>query len=231
MTANPIEALEPGMVLIEVERNAEGEVLICTGCGTVETIRSIKARSATAFCCCPERKMVRAADFGHDPRPTPSPDALREALVDHFPYGIRELVERSAQGLPVKSYAGTECACGWCASAGDEHEVREQWAEHVSNALATQPQPSEGWTEKGKQWLADGAPLQPQPSEAARPVVTPAMVDAALHAIVPGGAEVWVWLPQQDAFTPAPVAREVMEVAIRAALTEARAVGLEGGGE
>lgn len=53
------------IILIEVERNAEGEVLICTGCGTVETVRSIRARSATAFTCCPERKMVRVADFGN----------------------------------------------------------------------------------------------------------------------------------------------------------------------
>ncbi len=56
-------------------------------------------------------------------------------------------------------------------------------------------------------------------SEGLPPKATPEMVEAALHAIVPGGAEVWVWLPQQDAFTPAPVAREVMEVAINAALT------------
>lgn len=45
--------------LIEVERDAEGHVLMCTGCGTVETIRSIKARKPKAFSCCPERKMVR----------------------------------------------------------------------------------------------------------------------------------------------------------------------------
>lgn len=47
-------------VLIEVERDDNGRVLVCTGCGTVETVRSIKARSGTAFTCCPERKMVPA---------------------------------------------------------------------------------------------------------------------------------------------------------------------------
>lgn len=74
-TVEPVPVSPPGgaaipdAVLIEVERNAEGEVLICTGCGTVETIRSIRARIATAFCCCPERKMVRAADLGDYEKP------------------------------------------------------------------------------------------------------------------------------------------------------------------
>lgn len=64
------------LVLIEVERDSEGHVLMCTGCGTVETIRSIKARSATAFSCCPERKMVRATHS--------SPDEKVEGLDDLF---------------------------------------------------------------------------------------------------------------------------------------------------
>ena len=52
----------PGDVgtVIEVERDPDGHAMICTGCGTVETLASIKARSETAFSCCPERKMVRA---------------------------------------------------------------------------------------------------------------------------------------------------------------------------
>ena len=47
------------------------------------------------------------------------------------------------------------------------------------------------------------------------------LVDVALKARVPGGSEVWVWLPQQDAFTPSETARDVMRCAIKAAL-EAR---------
>lgn len=44
------------------------------------------------------------------------------------------------------------------------------------------------------------------------------MIEAALHARVPGGAEVWCFLPQQDAFTPHETARCVIECAINAAL-------------
>lgn len=48
---------------------------------------------------------------------------------------------------------------------------------------------------------------------------TDEMVDAALHAVVPGGAEVWCWLPSVDAWTPHDTAREVIRTAIRAALS------------
>jgi hypothetical protein len=50
--------------LVEVERDADGNPMICTGYGTVETIASIKARKKSAFSCCPERKMVRARATG-----------------------------------------------------------------------------------------------------------------------------------------------------------------------
>lgn len=46
--------------MVEVERDSEGRVMICTGCGTVETVASIRRTHPTAFTCCPERKMVRA---------------------------------------------------------------------------------------------------------------------------------------------------------------------------
>ena len=55
------------------------------------------------------------------------------------------------------------------------------------------------------------------------------LVDVALKARVPGGSEVWVWLPQQDAFTPSETARDVMRCAIKAAL-EARSDGWREGG-
>ena len=46
--------------------------------------------------------------------------------------------------------------------------------------------------------------------------VTDAMIDAALKASVPGGSEVWCWLPQKDAWTPSETARDVMRCALRA---------------
>lgn len=52
--------------------------------------------------------------------------------------------------------------------------------------------------------------------EVARP--TEAMIDIALHAVVPGGAEVWCWLPQKDAWTPHETARDVMRAALRPVL-------------
>lgn len=69
---------------------------------------------------------------------TPMPDlaqlierAATDFLADHFPTGLRELFDRTAQGIPVKSYVGTNCTCGWCTAATDEHEVRQEWAAHV----------------------------------------------------------------------------------------------------
>src|SRR5205085_5223681 len=44
------------------------------------------------------------------------------------------------------------------------------------------------------------------------------LIDVALHARVPGGAEVWAWLPQQDAWTPHETARGVMRAALTAAI-------------
>jgi hypothetical protein len=47
--------------------------------------------------------------------------------------------------------------------------------------------------------------------------VTDALVDAALHARVPGGAEVWNFLPQKDAFNPHETARAVIRAALEMA--------------
>lgn len=55
--------------------------------------------------------------------------------------------------------------------------------------------------------------------------VTEAQIDAALNARVPGGSNVWVWLPQKDAWTPHETAREVMRCAIGAALAAATPPG------
>lgn len=56
--------------------------------------------------------------------------------------------------------------------------------------------------------------------------VTDAMIDRALHARVPGGAEVWVWLPQKDAWTPHETARDVMRAALTAALSASAPEGV-----
>lgn len=58
---------------------------------------------------------------------------------------------------------------------------------------------------------------------AARLHVDEAMVERALHARVPGGSEVWCWLPQKDAWTPHQTARDVMECALSAALNASQA--------
>ncbi|RWP29897.1 hypothetical protein [Mesorhizobium sp.] len=46
--------------------------------------------------------------------------------------------------------------------------------------------------------------------------VTDAMVETALYARVPGGSQVWAWLPQEDAWTPHQTARDVMRCALEA---------------
>jgi hypothetical protein len=48
--------------------------------------------------------------------------------------------------------------------------------------------------------------------------ITDEMLDRALHARVPGGAEVWAFLPQKDAFTPSETARNVVRAAVEAAM-------------
>ncbi|MDR6850155.1 hypothetical protein [Sphingomonas sp. BE137] len=42
----------------QTEMDEHGEAMVCTGCGTTRTVAAIRAASATAFTCCPERKMV-----------------------------------------------------------------------------------------------------------------------------------------------------------------------------
>lgn len=68
------------------------------------------------------------------------------------------------------------------------------------------------------------APSNPLPAAREEVGVTDAVVEAALHAHVPCGAEVWHWLPQTDADNtdlaqPHPAARNVMRAALEAALS------------
>lgn len=60
-----------------------------------------------------------------------------DALAEHFPTGVRGLYDRTAGGIPVQSHVGTNCTCGWCTAATDEHEVRHEWAMHVLASLST----------------------------------------------------------------------------------------------
>lgn len=48
--------------------------------------------------------------------------------------------------------------------------------------------------------------------------VTDEMIERALHAPVPGGSVVWVWLPQEDAWKPNQNSRDVIACALLAAL-------------
>lgn len=41
-----------------IERDANGEAMVCTGCGTTRTIDHIRYLNPQAISCCPERKMI-----------------------------------------------------------------------------------------------------------------------------------------------------------------------------
>lgn len=77
-------------------------------------------------------------------------------------------------------------------------------------------------------WLAAASLIAAAPGMAAALQPTEdeldALVEIALHARVPGGSEVWVWLPQADAFTPHETAREVMRSALKAVMQGAAAL-------
>jgi len=60
--------------------------------------------------------------------------------------------------------------------------------------------------------------------------VSESMIDAALMARIPGGAEVWHWLPQKDAWTPHQTALDVMRCALEAALKDAPLAAAEAKG-
>lgn len=50
--------------IVLTELDANGEAMICEGCGTTQTIEAILARHGKqAIACCPERKMVQARHF------------------------------------------------------------------------------------------------------------------------------------------------------------------------
>ena len=102
----------------------------------------------------------------------------------------------------------------------------------IHKFLATLDQPTDKWANAPEwaKWLAmdlylwDTVPLFTHPASDARDalVATDAMVEKALHARVPGGAEVRNWLPMlDDAKTSAPIAYVIMNVAIEAALAAA----------
>lgn len=48
-----------------IKLDADGEAMVCTGCGTTRTVAAIVADSPTAFTCCPERKMIPARAMWH----------------------------------------------------------------------------------------------------------------------------------------------------------------------
>jgi len=74
-----------------IKLDADGEAMVCTGCGTTRTVAAIVADSATAFTCCPERKMIPARTMWHawcdanDARPaltTPPARSYADGVAD-----------------------------------------------------------------------------------------------------------------------------------------------------
>lgn len=78
--------------------------------------------------------------------------------------------------------------------------------------------------------LAAALSTPPPPEPLSTEGVDDAMIERALHALVPGGAEVWCWLPQKDSFTPHETARDVMRCALEAALAQTHPVSSPGEG-
>jgi hypothetical protein len=83
---------------------------------------------------------------------------------------------------------------------------------------------NDGWSFAFRQWERTGSvPPPPQralsPPPAARGQDVDALVEAALHARIPGGSEAWVWImPQTDAFAPSEHQRDIARCMVKAAL-------------
>jgi hypothetical protein len=102
---------------------------------------------------------------------------------------------------------------------GDTFLIADEIEEQFASLTAPASEPDKYTIDAGKIVAAAIAP-----DERVRVAVDDAMIDAALHARVPGGAEVWCWLPQQDAWTPHETARDVMRAALGAALATLREI-------
>ena len=98
---------------------------------------------------------------------TEQSNALREALAEHFPTGLRSTRHYlKATGEVFESPIQCECHCGEAFAGTDEQEVRFMWAEHVAAlaALASTAQPAEDGPSKatlrmaqimGVEWSSD----------------------------------------------------------------------------
>lgn len=75
-----------------VQVDADGEAMVCTGCGTTRTVAAIKAAHPKAFTCCPERKMIPVREaLATTPDAQPAGSRLREALAERvFRHGFSE---------------------------------------------------------------------------------------------------------------------------------------------
>lgn len=77
---------------------------------------------------------------------------------------------------------------------------------------------------RSRQQVVSAIEVRAAEIDAARPaqlgggVVSDELIERALHATVPGGGQVWCWLPSVDAWTPHQTARNVMRAALEAAL-------------
>ena len=115
---------EPAGDLVERAcRDNDGQVMVCTGCGTTDTIDWIKANSNTAFSCCPERKMVpiRAAIAA-------MPDHAA-AYEDGYAAGELKWTEAVDKQIGIEESLRTQLA----ASQADVARLRE--ALNMANAI------------------------------------------------------------------------------------------------
>jgi hypothetical protein len=75
--------------IVETELDANGEAMICEGCGSTQALASILARHGPhAIACCPERKMVQARYFW-----SRASEAQSTAIIKELCSSLVELLE------------------------------------------------------------------------------------------------------------------------------------------
>lgn len=100
-----------------IQRDEKGEAMVCTGCGTTRTVAAIVAGSATAFTCCPERKMIPARTMWHawcdanDARPSLTAPPAR-TYAEGVAMACAHFEQAIGDGYPLPADKTTQCAHG-----------------------------------------------------------------------------------------------------------------------
>lgn len=81
-----------------IERDADGEAMVCDGCGTTRTIDHIRYISPSALSCCPERKMI----------PVRAALAALTADKPEDTQGMREAAERLLLAMATRALHGRD---------------------------------------------------------------------------------------------------------------------------